>query len=147
MKTLVIAKTTPTYVAKVLDDAIEMAYGFLCARYGWKFNNVVMVIQPTARRSRYFSNDRTPHKVYGKTPVATIACHSKLYLYEKKTLGQYRQGLNIGYLPNIACSMVHELTHHVQFMEGRPMGELETTHNEIDFLKSRFPEWHKLLMS
>lgn len=73
MKQLVLPKRPlPPYVEKHVGPAIELAYGFLCAKYGWQFDDVVLVIQPTACRCRYFSNKLKKHKLFGHQPVATI---------------------------------------------------------------------------
>lgn len=154
MKTLVIPDKLPSYLAKAIDEAVPMAYGFLCAKYGWKFDDVVLLIQPNGRRCFYFDNEKKPHAKFGHTPVAAIAIKSpKLLLYEKNSIGKYKQGVNIGYTLNIACGIIHELTHHIQFKRGRKEGnkgisysELETTANELEFLKVSSPEWYKLII-
>lgn len=76
-----------------------------------------------------------------------------MYLYEKNSLGRYRQGVNVGYLVAMASGIVHELTHHVQFRRGPEFNklnvsysELETTANELEFLKVNFPEEYRLVM-
>lgn len=145
---MIVPKNLPKYLEKPINDAIPMAYGFLASRYGWKFNDVVLVIQPNASRSRYYSKDnpRERNAIYGKdVAIATIKPHSRLWLYEKKSLGSYKNGVYVGYTVEVACAIIHELTHHVQHVEKRKRGELETTKNELDFLRVSFPDVYKLI--
>lgn len=161
MKTLVLPKRPlPEYVAKHVEPAIELAYGFLCAKYGWQFEDLVLTFSMSARRSVYFDNELHPHKLFGHSPVVSIVPRTKLFFYSKPSLGkfkgmkgEYREAVNVGYLAGIATAIVHELTHHVQFKRGRKPGnkrvsysELETTANELEFLKQQFPEEYRLVM-
>lgn len=139
-------KVCPAWMKVAIDEAIPLASEFLIGKYGNVFDNVHVVFQPNARRSRYYSNDITPHSIYGNVPVATISCRSKLMLYEKKSLGSYRNGVMVGPKIQIACAIVHELTHHYQHIVRKPSGELETTANELEFLKLKFPDWYKIVM-
>jgi hypothetical protein len=43
--------------------------------------------------------------------------------------------LNVGNYVQIICALIHELTHHIQYNEKRKSSELETTHNEVEFLR------------
>jgi hypothetical protein len=143
---LIYPKTCPAWLKKAIDEAVPLASEFLINKYGDIFANVHVMFQPNAVRSRYYPNKTKPHKVFGLEPVATISCHSKLYLYTKKTLGKYKDGINVGPIVQIACSIIHELTHHYQYVADIPKGELLTTANELAFLKVKFPEWYKLIM-
>lgn len=145
MKKIIIPKT-PKYLDRPINDGIEIAFGFLCAKYGYRFNDGVMIIQPNAVRSRFFANDKTPHRIHGFTPVVTIATTANLYLYVKNSLGKYRQGVNIGYTLGIATSIIHELTHYVQYLDKRSYSELETTANELEFLRTYSPDWYERIM-
>lgn len=162
MKQLILPKRPlPPYVAKHVQPAIELAYGFLCAKYGWKFGDVILSFSMTASRSVYFDNSQPayPHRVFGNQPVASIVPRSKLYLYEKNSIGQFKQGVDIGFLLGTTLAIIHELTHHVQFRRGRQVkrdgsglnktivySELETTANELEFLKISFPEEYQRVM-
>lgn len=143
MKKLVMPDKLPKYLDQPIKEAIQISYGFLCSRYGYKFDNVNLVLQPTANRSRYFNNKGNQHAKFGGEPVATISLRNTLMLYRFKSLGEYVECIKVDYTTQIACAIVHELTHHVQFLEGRSASELETTRNELDLLKLSFPEWYK----
>jgi hypothetical protein len=56
MKTIKINKTATRFQNEI-NQAIELAYGFLTARYGWNFNNVQLWFTSTACRSRYYRNE------------------------------------------------------------------------------------------
>ncbi len=131
MKTIKINKTAERFQNEI-NQAIELAYGFLTSRYGWKFDNVQLWFTSTASRSRYYRNSDGENG----GPVASIAIKTRTYLYDMKSLGiRYRnEGLPVGYIISTAMSIIHELTHHVQYENKLPTGELETTRNEVEFL-------------
>jgi hypothetical protein len=153
LKQIIIPKLPP-YLKEAVPRAIELGTRFVFEKYGPKtFNDCVLMIRPNSRRGLYFNNQNHTHRLFGNTPVASISCRSKLYLYEKKSLGRYRQGINVGPLIECACCIVHELTHHAQFKRNginqtgtTKGGELETTGNELEFLKKYFPDWYELIM-
>jgi hypothetical protein len=150
----IIIPRLPRYLDKPVAEAVKLGTGFVFEKYGKDtFADCILVIKPNSRRGLYYNNQITPHLVFGKTPVATISCRSRLYLYEKKTLGRYKQGVNVGPKIECACCIVHELTHHVQFKRngiskrGATLGgEKETTANELEFLKKHFPEWYEFIV-
>jgi hypothetical protein len=143
---LIYPKTCPAWLRNAIDTAIPLASDFMTSKYGAIFDNVHILFQPNAKRSRYFRNDKREHKDFGHEPVATITCRSELLLYEKKSLGNYKKAVTVGPTVQIACALVHELTHHYQYHMNIPRGELETTANELEFLKAKFPDWYKLIM-
>lgn len=140
MKSIEIPKSTPKYLYSQIFDAIEEAYGFLCSRYGYRFNDVKIIFQPSANRSRYFTNEYQVNE-HHRIPTATISCRKELMLYEKKSIGKYKLKLNVGNKIQMSCALIHELTHHIQFLEGRIFSEVETTK------KISYPEWYKFLIS
>lgn len=144
----------PHYLEEPIKEALYLAKGFLYRKYGHQvFEDLVVVFSPACRRGMYFANIKQHHRLFGHTPVARISCKDKLYLYPKASLGKYKQGVPVGFTVEIACCIVHELTHHIQFKrdgvttKGRVRGgELETTANELEFLKKYFPDWYRLVM-
>jgi len=139
-------KTCPVWLKSAIDTAVPQAREFLIGKYGAIFGNVHLVFQPNSCRSRYFRNKNKPHKVFGHEPVATISCRSQLYLYTKNSLGKYKDGVNVGPTVQICCAIIHELTHHYQYHVNISRGELETTANELEFLRIKYPDWYKLIM-
>ena len=79
--------------------------------------------------------------------MVCIANRSELYLYEKKSLKLKRYSLNIGNYIQILCALVHELTHHIQYNENRTRSELETTKNEVEFLRVFYPDIYNQLIN
>lgn len=146
MENVIMPKKVPGYLSKAINEAVPMALKFLEDKYGKRFDNVKLLIQPNSRGSHYFSNSHRPHKKFGSVPVAGICTRGELLLYEKKSIGEYRDGFRVGPMIQTACSIVHELTHHIQFLEKRKYSEVETTKNELDFLKMKFPEWYEMIM-
>lgn len=143
---IIYPKVCPTWMKTAIDTAIPQATEFLIGKYGPIFDNVHLVFQPNAIRSRYFANKKTPHKDFGHEPVATISCRSELHLYTKNSLGKYKSGVNVGPTIQICCAIIHELTHHYQYHVNIPRGELATTQNELEFLKLKYPDWYNLIM-
>ena len=135
----------PKYMKMAIHDAIPKAFDFIRSKYGDKFDDVIMVFQPYATRSRYYSNATTPHPKWGSKPVVTISCKSILHLYEKKSIGDYKTEINVGSKIQIACSLIHELTHHAQYLERRIYSEVETTKNELEFIRIQHPDWYKII--
>ena len=92
----------------------------------------------TRNRSLYY-------KKYGNV---SIAVRHKLHLYNKQSIGLTtpKEGLNVGYVIGTTCAIIHELTHYVQGKEGRKYSEVETTINEIDYLKEADPNWYSRLI-
>ena len=85
---------------------------------------------------------------YNKNGNVAIAVRHKLHLYNKQTVGLTtpKQGLAVGYVIGTTCAIIHELTHYIQGMEGRKFSEVETTQNEIDYLKEKDPYWYSRLV-
>jgi len=142
----VIIPKVPQYLEEPLKEGIRMGTEFVYEKYGKEtFTDCVLLVRPDARNGCYYSN-LSPHPKFETNPVAIISCRTHLYLYEKKRLGKYKQGLCVGYEICCATCVVHELTHHAQFKRDRSSGELETTANEIEFIRKHHPYWYDMLM-
>lgn len=129
----------PKYLQKILPVSEGKAFEFL-HRFGHDLSGVRILYQPKAKRSRYF-----PNRVGALPPTVTISCRSGLYLYKRKSLGEYAHYMNVGIEVQVGCALVHEFTHHIQRLEGRPFSEVETTRNELQFLAEHYPKWYKLI--
>lgn len=141
MRSIIIRNSAAKHKTEIFN-AIERAYGFMCSRYGYHFDNIDFIFSTSFCRSRYYRNNE--HSKY-KRPTVQIAVRHRLYLYERKTLGYSANGLPIGFELQMACAIVHELTHHMQHEKNRNRGEVETTANEIDFLMLSGSGWEKYL--
>lgn len=154
MKEIIIPKTLPKYLIKPVAEAIKLGTAFVFDKYGEKtFDDLILWVSPTCSRGMYYVNAKYPHKLFGHTPVARVSCKTRLYLYEKASLGTYKQGVNVGYAIETGCCIVHELTHHAQYkrlgLSPRGYaygGEVETTANELAFLKQYYPEWYSMIV-
>ena len=142
-------KITYTNINKFQQDKfqeqIAIAQGFLRQIYNNpNFDNVEYIFSNGACPSRYYRNEIPDGKYIN--PVIRISNRSELYLYEKKSLGLKKYALNVGNYVQVICALVHELTHHIQYNEKRSRGELETTKNEVEFLRVFYPDYYKELL-
>lgn len=60
--------------------------------------------------------------------------------YKKKTVGRYARVRNIDRQISYEIELVHELTHLVQAYFEEPFSEVETTENEMQYVKFHYPE-------
>lgn len=129
-----------------LEASIELAKQFLESQYPdkrcFKPYEEIRYIFGKGTRARYFRNSKT-----FDPPTVYINYTYMLYLYTKKTLklDAGENGVYAGREVCVQCSLVHELTHHLQYEFGWNKGELETTKNEIEFLRQYHPDIHKKL--
>ena len=65
--------------------------------------------------------------------------------YDMKTVGVTATYIKCSDKKCIETQLVHELTHMVQKIQDRKMGEVETTSNEIEYVKKTFPSLAKKL--
>ena len=108
------------------------------------FTTTEFIFSGSYNRSRYFRNELKAGQGVGKylAPNACISTRAWLILYKMKTLCLKRTKLFVGSEIQMACALIHELTHHAQYELGLPTGELETTRNELEYLKEFHPEYH-----
>lgn len=130
-------------VLKVLVPKIESGIGkglnYLAMRYPhFDFSDAKLKISATRNGSNFWQEDE----------VVNISTRPQLYLYAKANAGLTtpKSGLYVGTETQVACSVVHELTHYVQKKEGRKYSEVETTRNEIDYLRMNCPDDYRNLI-
>ena len=62
-------------------------------------------------------------------------------LYNRPSLGMKKTSVYTGSTIQMMSSLIHELTHHVQYQTGIRMGnETDTTRNELLYLAEHEPE-------
>lgn len=130
---------------KQIPEFIIMAQEFLQTIYDKPdFNNVGYIFSGNLRTSHYFRNEDNDKY---KMPMVCISNRNRLILYEKKSLKLKNYRINPGAIIQMQSALVHELTHHIQYNEERSAGELETTRNEVKFLKENHPFWYNKLFN
>ena len=69
-----------------------------------------------------------------------IRLKESMTMYKLKTAGRTapKGRLHIGKELIATVHLIHEITHHIQDIEGRYMSETETTMNEIDFFRVNY---------
>ncbi len=108
------------------------------------FDKVEYIFSAGYNRSRYFRNEATNAKYLA--PNACISTRATLMLYDMKSLNLRKNKLFTGSIPQMMCALIHELTHHAQYEEKRKTGELETTANELQYLKEYYPSFYSKLI-
>jgi len=139
-------KNINEFEKKWLEQSILAAQDYLKKLYdNPNFENLDYIFSKTYSRSRYFRNEVADGKY--KTPTCCIAIRNIIYLYPKESLKLKRYYIT-GVNTNIAvmCSLIHELTHHIQYNEKRTCSELETTKNEVEYLKAYHPYYYNSLL-
>lgn len=127
-----------------INECLEMATDFIHERYGYDVTNMPIEIKITkGNRGRFYSNMRSSHI----KPYIQCNIHNKLYLYTRKTVGLTtpEKGLHVGYFIGMVTCMIHEITHFIQYIEGRRYSEVETTQNEVDYLERFAPDAYERL--
>lgn len=125
-------KSTPIWACEIAKQATQKARDFLSERYsGTDFSELQLKFTTTSSRSRYYIGQR----------MAVIAITRIKWLYARKRIGIMNPvGIKCGYLVSTTLSIIHEATHHVQNLEARRYSEVETTQNEIEYLRVHHPE-------
>lgn len=134
-----------------IEQAIADAREFMLNKYPDVNFDIELIFSSGMRRSRYFRNasqakDGSFLNCKYATPVAQIDTRSLLILYDMKSLNIVRRQLEVGSYVQMTCAIVHELTHHVQYEKGLLVGELLTTSNELELLKTKHPEYWDYMM-
>lgn len=133
-------KTLPKWERGQIPIWLAQAEDFLRKRYPHVdyFDQLDLNFSKTRRGSLYYPGDN----------AIKIGIHAKLLLYKRKTCTHYAPegGLSVGEAINTICGIIHECTHAIQKAENRVASEVETTQNEIDFLKEKYPYWFNQLI-
>lgn len=108
------------------------------------FNSVEFIFSSNFKGSSYFRN--SDNNKY-PNPVVCISTRATLILYNMKRLKIKNTKLFVGSKIQMICALIHELTHHVQYENNLPKGELETTRNEIEYIALNHSKIYKKIMS
>ena len=84
-------------------------------------------------------NPKQKPSIYIEGKLITIAGDrwNFIYLYERKSIGNYHRVNKVSHHHGFASQLIHELTHLIQHIEKRKYSEVETTRNEIEYLESQ----------
>jgi len=138
-------KGFPQGKKKIVERAIVKAMLFINNKYPHIcFDDVPVRFSNT----RHGSNFWLPDNVKNGIGEVNIATHGYLFLYKKVTasLTTPHGGLLVGCELQVVTSIIHELTHFVQGYERRLYSEVETTANEIEYLKENESFWYGKLV-
>lgn len=143
---ITIRKSVPPTLKKNINRCINIAKQFVQQKYPEvSFDNVDYIFSSTSSRSRYFRNEDNDNPKYDK-PVVQICTRGHLYLYEKRSLKLDKYEAYVGTTAQTLCALIHELTHHAQYEQNHRKGnELDTTTNEVEFLRKYMRRHYKKL--
>jgi len=119
----------PKWQQKVILQAVKDAETFISNKYNIDcFDLVTLQPSNTCRFAKY---------TYGTGIIRLDLKRDFVKLYDRKTLGNYQTKFNsVGFLVSYTSQLIHELTHFVQDLEDRCFSEVETTQNELEYLKN-----------
>ena len=114
------------------QKATERAIGFLRNKYDFcdeleKFIADTELWFTNSRRAFYYPNKRSAKIGLGGG--------NKWHTYDRKTVGKTSNGIVVPELLLVTITIVHELTHAIQHFQNRKYSEVETTQNEIEYVK------------
>lgn len=141
---ITIRKSVRKDLSIVIPHLVEEAINWMKNKYPTiNFDNVEYIFSSSYNRSRYFRNQNG-----GKyqNPTACISTRAELWIYDKRSLGIKKTNLYVGCRIQMICALIHELTHHVQYeQEIRVGNELDTTRNELEYLKENHLKYYQKL--
>lgn len=140
---ITIRKSNLIHTDKIYSG-IKIAKEFLSAKYPEANLQNVEFIFGGGKRSRYFRNANNSKYT---TPTVFICCRSIWGTYKMKSLKVYADWIDVGIEKKIIFSLIHEMTHHIQYELQMPKGEKETTKNELEFCRIHYPEIYSKLKS
>ena len=131
----------PKYLRKAIDQAMLNAVKFFEEYYPEfdmsKFSVLTVRLSKTCRFA-YYSPSKREIRIEQDRPYWDT--------YVRKTVGVYAD--HIKHVDLIACltvQLIHEMTHHIQHCEDRQFSEVETTKNEIEWMRVHRPQFHSKL--
>ena len=138
---ITIRKSVNRDLSNKIPGLLSEALSWMKSRYNdINFSNLEFIFSAGYSRSRYFRNETNPKYTI---PTVCISTGWELWLYEKKSLGIKKTHLYVGSEVQMVCALIHELTHHVQYEKKERIGnELDTTKNELEYLKEYYPEYY-----
>ena len=143
MKTI-IRQSVRNEISQAIPELITNSISWMKLKYAnVNFENVDYIFSSSFKGSKYYRN---ANNVKYPSPTICITTRAKLWLYDMKTLKIKKRLLFVGSIPQIMCSLIHELTHHVQYELELSKGELLTTSNELEYLKEYYPIYYNKIM-
>jgi hypothetical protein len=142
---ITVRKSVRPEITERIPALIDEAANWMQLKYPTvDFTTTEFIFSGSYNRSRYFRNELKAGQGLGKylAPNVCIGTRAWLILYDMKTLCIKKRKMFVGSEIQMVCALIHELTHHAQYELGLPTGELETTRNELDYLKEFHPEYH-----
>lgn len=131
----------PKYLRKAIDQAVLNAVKFFEDYYPKfsmsKFDGITVKLSKTCSFAYY---DETKGVI--RIDQNRLLWHT----YIRKTVGVYAFNIkHVDLIASITVQLIHEMTHHIQHCEDRKFSEVETTKNEIEWMRVHRPQFHAKL--
>ena len=143
---ITIRQSVQKEVSEKIPQLLTTALQWMKSKYpSVNFDNAEYIFSAGYNRSRYFRNEVANGSYLA--PNVCICTRATLYLYNKKSLGIKKNMCRVGYDAQIVSALIHELTHHVQYETNvRKGNELDTTANELEYLKEFYPQHYNKIV-
>ena len=140
----------PKSTRRNFEEAVIWASMFLKEKYGVDIENdapynILTVKYSKTARFAKFTHTNKPTRGWTYISHVRITGRTEWLTYQKKTVGLYSDGMRIGEMLGFAIELIHEFTHVIQFVERRQASEVETTRNEIEFIRQVDPFYYNKL--
>lgn len=133
---ITVRNTVPKYYRKGISEILQTALDFISRKYpnvqNWEDIDIVFTAR-TRARGKYYRNKNSRKYTH---PGMFVGIRPEMGVYYMKSLGIKKCWIKPGFMIATTCVLIHEFTHHAQHELGMNHGELETTKNELEYLKS-----------
>ena len=128
----------PKWQISVVHDAIGIAIRFIKNKYNINpFElDCSIVVSNSCRGSSYYRSNKL---------IKLAGRRRSWHTYKRKRVGLCANGIYVGIKERYILSLIQELTHHIQNIQKRKASEVETTKNEIEYVKQFHPYLAKQL--
>jgi hypothetical protein len=130
------------------DKAFKVTGDYILNKYNiniFEQDNFEVYVSHTGRFSKFV--EKNNRKGFDKFGIVRILAKSRTWsTYSLKRIGLEANNIPCDCFESTSLQMVHEFTHYIQLKEGRKMGEVEATLNEIEFAKEYYPYLYEQLI-
>lgn len=121
-------------------ECVEPAWEWICDKYDLDINKVALPCFRWSYNARFDVFYSSHHRYFYGKPHIRLVQRYWWITYKMKTVGRYAKVHKPDKRKLKTLNIIHELTHYVQFIQGRQMSEVETTRNELQYAKEFYPE-------
>jgi hypothetical protein len=123
------------------EQISDYCWNWLCKKYNCSFQKPEYKIIGSCKKSKYKTFER----------LCEISIRRFWHTYKRKHIGVYAKRINCEPIEDLHTNFIHEMTHYIQHAKNNfdceltCFSEIETTENEINFVKEHYPHLYKKL--